>query len=144
VASGLAIGVVEKLAPVIIDAMAPEVAKLFSSLPPGLVAAAPNSDVEVAVAANLARAMPAVTAAIFAAIKNKLGAAVAIYATEHPGDPLESQVAWVDIAAEASAGIAAEGLDPTQIPASTYWQMILSGVELYRAGVGAKALSVQG
>ncbi|MGA7873253.1 MAG: hypothetical protein WCA22_20370 [Candidatus Binatus sp.] len=141
--STAALAIVSKLAPLIIDAMAPEVQSLLKSLPGGLLKLAPPPlDVEVAVAANIAKAMPAVTAATLATLRNKIGAAVAIYATEHPGDNLESQACWVDIAAAASAGIAAEGLEPAQIPSSTYWQMILSGLELYRAGLGARALTV--
>jgi hypothetical protein len=140
--SAAAIAIVGKLAPIIADAMAPEVAALFRSLPFGLVAAAPNSDVEVAVAANIARAMPAVTAAMFATIRNKIGIAVAIYATEHPGDDLQSDAAWMDIQSMAQAGIEAEGLDSAQIPISTLRQMVASGIELYRAGLGARALTV--
>jgi hypothetical protein len=140
--SAAAIAIVGKLAPIIADAMAPEVAALFRSLPFGLVAAAPNSDVEVAVAANIARAMPAVTAAMFATIRNKIGIAVAIYATEHSGDDLQSDAAWMDIQSMAQAGIEAEGLDAAQIPLSTLRQMVASGIELYRAGLGARALTV--
>ncbi len=141
--SAAAIAIVEKLAPIIADAMAPEVAKLFSSLPAGMVAAAPQSSVEVAVAANLVKAEPAFTGAEYTKVKAMIGTAVAIYATDHPATKMQEQVAWVDIAARASAGIAAEGLDVTKIPASTYWQMILSGIEMYRAGLGDKALSVE-
>jgi hypothetical protein len=140
--SAAAIAIVGKLAPIIADAMAPEVAALFRSLPFGLVAAAPNSDVEVAVAANIARAMPAVTAAMFATIRNKIGIAVAIYATEHSGDDLQSDAAWMDIQSMAQAGIEAEGLDAAQIPLSTLRQMVASGIELYRADLGARALTV--
>src|SRR5208337_4283031 len=122
--SAAALAIVEKFAPIIADAMAPEVAALFKSLPSGLVAAAPNSDVEVAVAANVARAMPAVTAAMFATIKNKIGIAVAIYATEHPDDSLQSDAAWMDIQSMAQAGIDAEGLDASQIAVSTIRQMV--------------------
>jgi len=140
--SGAALAIVAKLAPIIADAMAPEVAALFKSLPTGLVASAPNSDVEVAVAANLARAMPAVTAAMFVTIKNKIGIAVAIYATDHPGDNLQSDAAWMDIQSMAQAGIDAEGLDASQLPVSTLRQMVASGIELHRAGIGTKALTV--
>jgi hypothetical protein len=140
--SAAAIAIVGKLAPIIADAMAPEVTALFKSLPFGLVAAAPNSDVEVAVAANIARAMPAVTAAIFATVRNKIGIAVAIYATEHLGDDLQSDAAWLDIQSMAQAGIESEGLDAAQIPISTLRQMVASGIELYRAGIGARALTV--
>ena len=142
-ASAVAIAIVARLAPVIAEAMAPEVAKLFESLPSGLVAAAPNSDVEISVAANIARAMPAVTGAMFATIRNKIGIAVAIYATEHPGDDLQSDAAWMDIQSMAQAGVNAEGLDASQIPISTLRQMVASGIELYRAGIGAKALTVE-
>jgi hypothetical protein len=140
--SGAAIAIVAKLAPIIADAMAPEVAALFKSLPFGLVAAAPNSDVEIAVAANIARAMPAVTSAMFSTIRNKIGVAVAIYATEHPGDDLQSDAAWMDIQSMAQAGIHAEGLDASLIAVSTIRQMVASGIELYRAGIGTKALTV--
>jgi hypothetical protein len=142
-ASAVAIAIVARLAPVIAEAMAPEVANLFKSLPIGLVAAAPNSDVEIGVAANIARAMPAVTAEMFATIRNKIGIAVAIYATEHPGDDLQSDASWMDIQSMAQAGVNAEGLDASQIPVSTLRQMVASGIELYRAGIGAKALTVQ-
>ncbi|MFZ0676227.1 hypothetical protein [Candidatus Binatus sp.] len=141
--SAAAIAIVAKLAPIIADAMAPEVAALFKSLPFGLVAAAPNSDVEIAVAANIARAMPAVTCAMFSTIRNKIGVAVAIYATEHPGDDLQSDAAWMDIQSIAQAGIHAEGLDASLIAVSTIRQMVASGIELYRAGIGTKALTVQ-
>jgi hypothetical protein len=144
VGSAAAIAIVARLAPIIADAMAPEVAKLFKSLPFGLVDAAPNSDVEVSVAANIARAMPAVTGPMFATIRNKIGIAVAIYATEHPGDDLQSDAAWIDVQSMAQAGVNAEGLDSAQIPISTLRQMVASGIELHRAGIGAKALTVQG
>jgi len=141
--SAAAIAIVTRLAPIIADAMAPEVAELFKSLPFGLVAAAPNSDVEVAVAANIARAMPAVTAAMFATVRNKIGIAVAIYATEHLADDLQSDAAWMDIQSMAQAGIESEGLDASQLPISTLRQMVASGIELYRAGIGARALTVR-
>jgi hypothetical protein len=141
--SAAALAIVAKLAPIIADAMAPEVAALFKSLPSGLVASAPNSDVEVGVAANLARAMPAVTAAMFVTIKNKIGIAVAIYATDHPGDNLQSDAAWMDIQSMAQAGIDAEGLDASQLAVSTIRQMVASGIELHRAGIGTKALTVR-
>ncbi len=140
--SAAALAIVGKLAPIIADAMAPEVAALFKSLPFGLVTAAPNSDVEIAVAANIARAMPAVTSEMFSTIRNKIGVAVAIYATEHQGDDLQSDAAWMDIQSMAQAGIHAEGLDASLIAVSTIRQMIASGIELYRAGIGAKALTV--
>ncbi len=141
--SAAAIAIVAKLAPIIADAMAPEVAALFSRCRSDLSRAAPNSDVEIAVAANIARAMLAVTCAMFSTIRNKIGVAVAIYATEHPGDDLQSDAAWMDIQSIAQAGIHAEGLDASLIAVSTIRQMVASGIGLYRAGIGTKALTVQ-
>src|SRR5882757_5974407 len=128
--SAVALAIVGKLAPIIVAAMAPEVAALFKSLPFGLIASAPNSDVEVAVGANIARAMPAVTPAMFTTIKNKIGIAIAIYATEHLADDLQSDAAWMDIQSMAQAGIQAEGLDATLITVSTLREMVASAIEL--------------
>lgn len=139
----LALDVIEKAAPVIISALAPEVQAMLAKLPAGTVKVVPPSiDVEAAVASNLLKAMPAFTAAIYATIKLQIGVAVAIYATEHPSDPLQSDIAWVDIQAMVRAAIGAEGLDAGKIPVSTLRQMVASGIELHRAGAGTKALSV--
>ena len=102
----------------------------------------PAIDIEVAVAANLLRAMPAFTAGVYSTIKSKIGIAVAIYATAHPGDSLEGDAAWMDIQSLSIAAIADEGLDTSKIPLSTIRQMVSSGIELYRAGAGVKALTV--
>ena len=143
VVTGLALDAIEKAAPVIIGALAPEIQKLLASIPSNTVKVVPPAiDVEVAVAANLMRAMPAFSAGIYATVKSKIGIAVAIYATEHPGDPLESDAAWMDIQSMAVAAIAEEGLDTTRIPVSTLRQMVASGVELHRAGAGVRALTV--
>ena len=143
VVTGLALDAIEKAAPVIVGALAPEIQKLLASIPSNTVKVVPPAiDVEVAVAANLMRAMPAFSAGIYATVKSKIGIVVAIYATEHPGDPLESDAAWMDIQSMAVAAIAEEGLDPTKIPVSTLRQMVGSGVELHRAGAGVRALTV--
>ena len=143
VVTGLALDAIEKAAPVIVGALAPEIQKLLASIPSNTVKVVPPAiDVEVAVAANLMRAMPAFSAGIYATVKSKIGIAVAIYATEHPGDPLESDAAWMDIQSMAVAAIAEEGLDTTRIPVSTLRQMVASGVELHRAGAGVRALTV--
>ncbi len=143
VVTGLALNAIEKAAPVIVGALALEIQKLLASIPSNTVKVVPPAiDVEVAVAANLMRAMPAFSAGIYATVKSKIGIAVAIYATEHPGDPLESDAAWMDIQSMAVAAIAEEGLDPTKIPVSTLRQMVASGVELHRAGAGVRALTV--
>jgi hypothetical protein len=143
VVTGLALDAIEKAAPVIVGALAPEIQKLLASIPSNTVKVVPPAiDVEVAVAANLMRAMPAFSAGIYATVKSKIGIAVAIYATERPGDPLESDAAWMDIQSMAVAAIAEEGLDPTRIPVSTLRQMVASGVELHRAGAGVRALTV--
>ena len=143
VVTGLALDAIEKAAPVIIGALAPEIQKLLAAIPSNTVKVVPPAiDVEVAVAANLMRAMPAFSAEIYSTVKSKIGIAVAIYATEHPGDPLESDAAWMDIQSMAVAAIAEEGLDTTRIPVSTLRQMVASGVELHRAGAGVRALTV--
>jgi len=139
----LALDAIEKAAPVIVGALAPEIQKLMATLPSNTVKVVPPAiGVEVAVAANLLKALPAFTAGIYATIKSKVGLAVAIYATGHPGDDLESDAAWMDIQSMAAAAIAEEGLDTSKIPVSTLRQIVSSGIELYRAGAGVKALTV--
>jgi hypothetical protein len=49
----------------------------------------------------------------------------------------------MDIQSMAQAGIESEGLDASQLPISTLRQMVASGIELYRAGIGARALTVR-
>ena len=139
----LALDVIEKAAPVIISAMAPEVQAMLAKLPAGTVKVVPPAiGVEVAVASNLAKAIPAFSAEIYKTICTKIGVAVAIYATDHQGDNLQSDLAWIDIQSMAVAAIGAEGLDTTKIPVSTLRQMVASGIELHRAGAGTKALTV--
>jgi hypothetical protein len=84
--------------------------------------------------------LPAFSAEIFSTIRSKIGIAVAIYATNHPGDDLESDAAWMDIQSMALAAIAEEGLDTSKIALSTLRQMVASGIELFRAGAGVRAL----
>jgi hypothetical protein len=140
----LALDVIEKAAPVIIAAMTPEIQSILAKLPPGTVKVVPPAiGVEVAVASNLAIALPAFSAGIYKTICAKIGVAVAIYATEHQGDNLQSDIAWIDIQAMAIAAIGEEGLDTTKIPRSTMRQMVASGIELHRAGAGTKALTVE-
>jgi len=144
--SAVALGVVEKLAPIVLAALGPELEKALSSLPTGMVPVAPATaaiGVETAVAANLVKAVPAAGAAEYAKIKTQIGQSVAIYKTEHPDDDLQMQVAWIDILARASAGISAEGIVVSAIPPATIWQMVLSGVEMYLAGLGTKALIIE-
>jgi hypothetical protein len=141
--AGLALDAIEKATPVIIGALAPEIQKLLAILPANTVKVVPPSiDIEVAVAANLLNAMPAFTAGVYSTIKSKIGIAVAIYVTAHPGDSLQSDAAWIDIQSLSIAAIADEGLDTSKIPLSTLRQMVSSGIELHRAGAGVKALTV--
>ncbi len=137
----LALDVIEKAAPVIISAMAPEVQAMLAKLPAGTVKVVPPA-IGVEVASNLAKAIPAFSAEIYKTICTKIGVAVAIYATDHQGDNLQSDLAWIDIQSMAMAAIGAEGLDTTKIPLSTLRQMVASGIELHRAGAGTKALTV--
>jgi hypothetical protein len=141
VVTGLALDAIEKAAPVIISALAPEIQKLLAMLPSETVKVVPPAiGVEVAVATNLQRALPAFSAEIFSTIRSKIGIAVAIFATNHPGDDLESDAAWMDIQSMALAAIAEEGLDTSKIALSTLRQMVASGIELFRAGAGVRAL----
>jgi hypothetical protein len=144
VIASAALAVAEKEVPVILKALAPEVQALFAELPIGSVKVVPPSiDVEVAVAWNLQRALPAFNTEICKTIRRKVGIAVAIYATEHLGDSLQSDEAWMDIQSLSLAAIAEEGLDTSKIPRSTLRQLVSSGIELYRAGAGVKALDVR-
>jgi len=141
--AGLALDAIEKATPVIIGGLAPEIQKLLAIIPANTVKVVPPSiDIEVAVAANLLKAMPAFTAGVYSTIKSKIGIAVAIYVTAHPNDSLQGDAAWMDIQSLSVAAIADEGLDTTKIPLSTIRQMVSSGIELYRAGAGVKALTV--
>jgi hypothetical protein len=141
VVTGLALDAIEKAAPVIISALTPEIQKLLAMLPSETVKVVPPAiGVEVAVATNLQRALPAFSAEIFSTIRSKIGIAVAIFATNHPGDDLESDAAWMDIQSMALAAIAEEGLDTSKIALSTLRQMVASGIELFRAGAGVRAL----
>ncbi len=141
--SAVILGLIEKEAPVIISSLAPEIQALLAKLPTGTVKVVPPAiSVEVAVASNLAKALPAFNAEIYKTICAKIGVAVAIYATEHAGDNLQSDIAWIDIQSMAVAAIGEEGLDTTKIPVSTLRQMVASGIELHRAGAGAKALTI--
>ena len=141
--AGLAIDAIEKAAPVIVGALAPEIQKLLKTLPSNTVRVVPPSiEVEVAVASNLLEAIPAFTEAVYSTIKSKIGIAVAVYATDHPGDDLEGDAAWMDIQSMSVAAIAGEGLDTAKLPVSTLRQMVSSGIELHRAGAGVQALTV--
>jgi len=139
----LALDAIEKAALIIISALTPEIQALLAKLPAGTVKVVPPAiGVEVAVASNLAKAIPAFSAGIYKTICAKIGVAVAIYATDHPGDNLQSDIAWMDIQSMAMAAIGEEGLDTTKLPVSTIRQMVASGIELHRAGAGTSALSI--
>lgn len=146
VSASALLAIVEQWAPVILKALQPVLNDIWTKLSAGMVSLNPISPavtVETAVAANLVKKMPAVTAAEYAHIKTQIGEAIAVYATEHPDDDLQGDVAWVDIAARAYLGIAQEGLVTADLPRSTFQQMLMSGLEMYRAGLGLKALAVE-
>jgi len=141
--SAAALKIVETLAPIIWQAISPDVTKLAQSLVPGLVSVTPpNIDPEVAVAKLLSEKMPAISAVELNIIKGKIGTAVAEYATEPSHTDVTSDVAWVDISALACAGIEAQGLDSSKIPLIVFRQMISSGICMYLAGIGVQALNV--
>jgi hypothetical protein len=143
VIADVALAAIEKEAPVIVAAMAPEFQKLLALLPDNTVKVVPpDIGIDLAVAANLLKSLPAFTAAIFKTVKAKVGIAVAIYVTDHPRDDLQGDAAWIDIQSLALTAIADEGLDVTKIERSTIRNLVSAGIELYRAGAGTKALSI--
>lgn len=147
VAGAAALSAIETLAPIAIKALEPVLQNILTEVLPkdmvGLTPDAPATSVEAAVAANLVKVMPALSATEYAKIKAQIGEAIAIYVTEHPGDDLEEDAAWEDILARSSAGVSEEGLVVSMMPRSTFWQMVLSGIEMYKAGLGTKALVVE-
>jgi hypothetical protein len=142
-ASGVILATVEELAPIVIKTLAPEIQAALAALPTGTVKVVPPQiDVEVAVGNVLADAMPAFGAAIYKTIREKIGVAVAIYATGHPGDDLQGDAAWEDIQSMSLAAIAEEGLDAFMIPIAVVRQIVASGIVIHMAGLGTKALTV--
>ena len=139
----LALDVIEKAAPVIIGAMAPEVQAMLAKLPAGTVKVVPPAiGVEVAVApTSRKRSRPSAPKSTKRSARKSAWRSPS-YATDHQGDNLQSDLAWIDIQSMAVAAIGAEGLDTTKIPVSTLRQMVASGIELHRAGAGTKALTV--
>jgi hypothetical protein len=141
--SSAAIAIVEKLAPLIWDAISPEVTKLVQGLNPGLVSVSPpDIDPEAAVAKLLQAKMPAISAAELNVIKNKVGTAVAQYASDSSHTDVTTDAAWVDISALAWQGIEGQGLDASKIPTIVFDQLISSGICMYLAGIGVQALNV--
>jgi ammonia channel protein AmtB len=153
VAAALIAGAASAAGPLILKAIendAPEVVAALEKLPVGMVPVAPATPaitVETSVAKNLVADVPAAGASEYTKIKAQIGEAIAIYVTEHGADDLATgglnQAAWVDILSRASAAITQEGIVVSAIKPSTIWQMVLSGIEMYRAGLGARALTVE-
>lgn len=153
IAASAALAAAEKLAPIAIAALEPAVAKLLASSPiASMVPAAPSSPAlvaDAAVAKNLVAAVPAAGADEYAKIKRQLGQAVAVYVTSHGPQDLKSggkdQVAWIDIAAMAKEGISREfGGSSPMIPDVIFSQMLMTGINMYIAGVGTSAVTVEG
>jgi hypothetical protein len=146
IAISAAIAAAEKLAPIIIADLEPELAALLKKLPAGMVSTSPASpavNVEAAVMKNLVDAVPAANEPMQTTFKRQLGQAIAVYMTDKPGADLQSEATWTDIMARAEEGWTREGIVVSQIPFTTRWQMFYSGVEMYRAGLGTRALSVE-
>ena len=120
------------------------VAKLDLLRRDGLVApATPALNVETAIAANLVKAVPAANQAMFAKFKQQIGQAIAVYMTINPDADLQAENVQVDIMARAEEGWTREGIVVGDIAFTTRWAMVYDGVEMYRAGLGAKPLSVE-
>jgi hypothetical protein len=136
------LSVLEPLATEAVEAMAPEVQKLFKSLKAGTVASAPNSGAEVALAANVTKAMPAVTPTVFNDFKKEVGIAVAQFAISNPGVNVSTDASFASIQALALTGMAKEGIDVSKIPSNSLKSLVSMGIEMYLAGVGTKYAAV--
>jgi hypothetical protein len=142
-----AVAAAEKLAPVIIAGLEPELAKVLTSLSGKINVstspASPAVTVEASVAKNLVAAVPAANDAMYAKFKTQIGQAIAVYMTDKPDADLQDTVTWVDIMARAEEGWTREGIVVSAIAFTTRWQMFYSGIEMYRAGLGTRPLTVE-
>jgi hypothetical protein len=141
-----AIAAAEKLAPIIIANLEPELAAVLKNLPAGMVSTSPASPavtVEAAVAHNLVEAVPLGNQEVYEKLKKQIGQAIAVYMTDKPGADLQSEITWADIMARAEDGWTRGGIVVSEIPFTTRWQMLYSGIEMYRAGLGTRALAVE-
>jgi hypothetical protein len=142
-----AVAAVEKLAPVIISALEPELQKVLTELEGKLnvqvTPASPAVTVEAAVAKNLVDAVPAANDAMLAKFKAQIGEAIAVYMTTNPAADLQSETIWAEMMGAAEAGWSREGIVVSAIPFTTRWQMFYSGIEMYRAGLGIRPLTVE-
>ncbi len=142
-----AVAAAGKLAPIIIAGLEPELEKVLTSLEGKINVstspASPAVTVEAAVAKNLVDAVPAASDAMYAKFKAQIGQAIAVYMTMNPDADLQSELVWTDIMARAEEGWTREGIVVSDIAFTTRWQMFYSGVEMYRAGLGTRPLSVE-
>ena len=146
IAISAAIAAAEKLAPIIIADLEPALAAILKKLPAGMVSTSPASpamNVEASVTHNLVEAVPAANQPMYETFKRQIGQAIAVYMTDKPDADLQSEATWADIMARAEEGWTREGIVVSQIPFTTRWQMFYSGIEMYRAGLGTRALSVE-
>lgn len=148
--------VLEPLAEQAFNALAPEIQNLLHSLPAALAPAATpvgeSSGIgpQASVLANLAKAMPDITADIFNKMTKQIGEGIAAAATAYEvANPsanikeyITSSQGYQAAATLAEAGFKASGLDTTMIPSNSLLQMISSGIEMYVAGVGAQSIKV--
>lgn len=140
--------------PLAVEAMAalaksaPDIVATIKALPAAMkgavTASGTNSGVgvEASVASNLSKHMPSVTADMYAKIKTIIGNAIAVFETTNVGVKANSQGAWAPIMASVTAGIATLGLDVSKFQSNTMTQMVSSGIEMYAAGLGTRAVVV--
>ena len=144
----IALEAAQAVAPEIIKALPTITQDLLAKLPAGTVKVVPpDIDSQVAVASELQKAIPVFSADVFKTACEKIGIAVALYDSELKDGArqadLQSDAAWIDIQSRALVAIGEEGIDTARIPLILLRQMISTGIVMFMAGNGAKALTVE-
>ena len=143
-----ALPIIEPLMEKAYAALEPSIAAAIKNLPSqmaGAVTPVGNNTgvgVEVSVAANLSRAIPYLNASTYKAIETKIGLAVAEYVTSNPKVDLNSDAAWAGVCTLASEGVDALRIDLKLIGVNDWRQMVASGISMFMAGNGTRAISV--
>jgi hypothetical protein len=145
--ASLALAGAKAIEPEIVAALAPITKELLAKLPGGTVSVVPpDIDSQVAVASQLQKAIPAFSASVFKTVTEKIGTAVALYDSEFKEGKrlvgLADDAAYIDVRSRAVVAISEEGIDTNMIPANLLRQMVSTGIVMYLAGNGAKALTV--
>jgi hypothetical protein len=128
-----------------IKAMPTIVAEVYSGVS-NLLAPAPTSSAEVGLAAIMKKAVPSISAPVFATLKTITGEAVAQYVTTNPGANLNDPKVVGAISDLALLGIQAyakkNGLDLGGIPPTALSNLVSGGIITFEGGMGLKAIDV--